>query len=42
MCKYIDELKKCGFKKKCIKDIAKKYDLKESELKIQLFFNNFS
>jgi len=33
MCKYIDELKKCGFKKKCIKDIAKKYDLKESELK---------
>jgi len=33
MCKYVDELKKCGFKKKCVKEIAQKYNLKESELK---------
>jgi len=33
MCKYVDELKECGYKKKCIKTIAQKHNLKESELK---------
>ncbi len=45
MCKYIEELKKCGFKKKCIKDIAKKFDIKESELKryyLSVFFRDIA
>lgn len=33
MCKYIDELKKVNYTKSKISDIAKKYGLKESELK---------
>ena len=33
MCQYIDELKRCGFKKKCIKEIAKKFNLTQNELK---------
>jgi len=32
VCRYIEELKKCGYKKKCIKDIAEKFNLKQSDL----------
>jgi len=45
MCKYIEELKRCNYKKKCIKEIAKKYSLTESELKryfLSRFFSNIS
>ncbi len=45
MCKFINELKKCGFKKKCIKEIAKKFNIKESELKkyyLLSFFKDIS
>ena len=45
MCKYVDELKECGFKKKCIKDIANRYGFKESDIKryfLSLFFKDIS
>ncbi len=45
MCKYIDELKKNKYKKTSIKEIAKKYNLSESELKRYYqtkFFSNIS
>jgi len=45
MCKYVDELEKCGFKKKCIKDIANKYGLKESDIKryfLSIFFKDIA
>lgn len=45
MCRYIEELKKCGFKKKCIKEIANRYSLKESDLKryyLSKFFKDIS
>jgi len=45
MCKYIDELKKINYTKSKIEKIAKKYDLKTSELKKYYqtrFFENIS
>ena len=32
MCKYIEELRQCGYKKSSLKDIANKYNKKKSEL----------
>jgi len=32
MCKYIDELKKCNYKKSCIKKIAEKYNISQANL----------